>query len=84
MKAVRSSSHVLIVPSLSSSSHVFASPASDKGNIIRQTASFSIVMWLPITANSFAVSGMVIAEPGIGATTQSTAHMGSSSMGLRF
>ncbi|GKA76424.1 carbohydrate-binding, CenC-like protein [Tanacetum coccineum] len=31
MKAVQSSSHVLIVPSLSSSSHVFASPVSDRG-----------------------------------------------------
>nr|GEW51071.1 hypothetical protein [Tanacetum cinerariifolium] len=40
MKAVRSSSHVLIVPSLSSSNHVFASPVSDRGNIIRQTTSF--------------------------------------------
>nr|GEU72355.1 reverse transcriptase domain-containing protein [Tanacetum cinerariifolium] len=40
MKAVRSSSHVSKVPSLSSSSHVFASPVSDKGNIIRRTASF--------------------------------------------
>ncbi|GJV40420.1 RNA-directed DNA polymerase, eukaryota, reverse transcriptase zinc-binding domain protein [Tanacetum coccineum] len=35
MKAVQSSSHVLIVPSFSSSSHVFASPVSDRGNIIR-------------------------------------------------
>nr|GEZ63706.1 hypothetical protein [Tanacetum cinerariifolium] len=34
MKAVRSSSHVLIVPSLSLSSHVFASPMSARGNII--------------------------------------------------
>nr|GEV36740.1 hypothetical protein [Tanacetum cinerariifolium] len=31
MKVVRSSSHVSIVPSLSSSSHVFASPISDRG-----------------------------------------------------
>nr|GEU55588.1 hypothetical protein [Tanacetum cinerariifolium] len=35
MKAVRSSSHVLLVPSLSSSSQVFASSVSDRGNIIR-------------------------------------------------
>nr|GEV24734.1 hypothetical protein [Tanacetum cinerariifolium] len=35
MKAVRSSSHVLIVPSLSSSSHVFASLVIERGNIIR-------------------------------------------------
>ncbi|GJS33058.1 hypothetical protein Tco_0531440 [Tanacetum coccineum] len=40
--------------------------------------------WLPLMANSFAVLGMVIAEPGVGATTRSAAHMGSSSMGLRF
>nr|GEX18629.1 reverse transcriptase domain-containing protein [Tanacetum cinerariifolium] len=40
MKAVRSSSHVLIIPSLSPSSHVFASSVSDKGNIIRRTTSF--------------------------------------------
>ncbi|GKC71853.1 hypothetical protein Tco_1117736 [Tanacetum coccineum] len=42
------------------------------------------VRWLPLMANSFAVSGMVIAEPGVGATTRLAAHMGSSSMGLRF
>nr|GEW29813.1 hypothetical protein [Tanacetum cinerariifolium] len=36
MKAVRSSSYVSILPSLSSSSHVFASPVSDRGNIISQ------------------------------------------------
>ncbi|GJQ96637.1 hypothetical protein Tco_0007776 [Tanacetum coccineum] len=42
MKAVRSSSHVLIVPSLSLSSHIFASPVSDRGNIIRQTTSFLV------------------------------------------
>ncbi|GKE84261.1 hypothetical protein Tco_1558003 [Tanacetum coccineum] len=41
MKVVRSSSQVLIVPSLSSSSHVFASLVSDRGNIIRRTASDS-------------------------------------------
>nr|GEW30172.1 hypothetical protein [Tanacetum cinerariifolium] len=35
MKAVRSSSHVLIVPSLSLYSHVFAFLVSDRGNIIR-------------------------------------------------
>ncbi|GJY72391.1 hypothetical protein Tco_0476094 [Tanacetum coccineum] len=35
------------------------------------------VKWLPLMANSFAVLGMVIAEPGVGATTRSTAHMGS-------
>nr|GEU60482.1 hypothetical protein [Tanacetum cinerariifolium] len=40
MKAVCSSSHVLIVLSLSSSNHVFASLVSDRGNIIRRTASF--------------------------------------------
>nr|GEX89913.1 hypothetical protein [Tanacetum cinerariifolium] len=42
MKAVRSSSYVSIVPSLSSSNHVFVSLVSDRGNIIRRTASFSI------------------------------------------
>ncbi|GJV62844.1 reverse transcriptase domain-containing protein [Tanacetum coccineum] len=41
MKAVRSSSRVSIVPLLSSSSYVFASSVSDRGNIIRQTTSFS-------------------------------------------
>nr|GEV64321.1 hypothetical protein [Tanacetum cinerariifolium] len=40
MKAVRSSSQVSIVPSLSLSNHVFASPVSDKGNIIRRIALF--------------------------------------------
>ncbi|GJR57523.1 putative reverse transcriptase domain-containing protein [Tanacetum coccineum] len=39
------------------------------------------VKWLPLMANSFAVSGRVIAEPGVGATTRFAAHMGSSSMG---
>ncbi|GJZ38312.1 hypothetical protein Tco_0584503 [Tanacetum coccineum] len=47
MKEVRSSSHVSIVPSLSSSSHVFASPVSDRGNIIR-TTSFSVSLYLNI------------------------------------
>ncbi|GJY02933.1 reverse transcriptase zinc-binding domain-containing protein [Tanacetum coccineum] len=75
MKAVRSSSHVLIIPSLSSSSYVFASLVSDRGNIIR---------WLPLMANSFVVSGMVIEEPKVRATTRSAAYTGSSSMGLRF
>ncbi|GKE22491.1 hypothetical protein Tco_1434003 [Tanacetum coccineum] len=42
MKAVRSSSHVSVVPSLSSSNHVFASPVSDRGNIIRRTTSFLV------------------------------------------
>nr|GEX20535.1 hypothetical protein [Tanacetum cinerariifolium] len=42
MKAVRSSSPVSKVPSLSSSSHVFAFPVSDRGNIIRRTTSFSM------------------------------------------
>ncbi|GJT74754.1 hypothetical protein Tco_1041479 [Tanacetum coccineum] len=35
-------------------------------------------------ANSFTVSGLVVAEPGVGATTRSAAHMGSSSIGLSF
>ncbi|GJS41179.1 hypothetical protein Tco_0566222 [Tanacetum coccineum] len=57
MKAVLSSSHVLIVPSLSLSSHVFAfpvfaSPVSDRGNIIRQTASFSVSLYLNISQDS--------------------------------
>ncbi|GKC87116.1 hypothetical protein Tco_1147765, partial [Tanacetum coccineum] len=42
MKAVRSSSQVSIVPTLSLSRHVFASPVSDRENIIRRTASFSV------------------------------------------
>ncbi|GJZ29230.1 hypothetical protein Tco_0573877 [Tanacetum coccineum] len=50
MKAIRSSSHVSIVHSLSLSNHVFASPR---------------VKWLPLIANSFAVSGIMIAEPGV-------------------
>nr|GEV57763.1 retrovirus-related Pol polyprotein from transposon TNT 1-94 [Tanacetum cinerariifolium] len=62
--------------------HVFASPVSDKGNIIRRKASFSFpltrVEWLPLIANSFAVSGIVIAEPGVGATTWSAAHIDNS------
>ncbi|GJS77021.1 hypothetical protein Tco_0726902 [Tanacetum coccineum] len=48
MKAVRSSSHVLIVPSFNSSSHVFASPVSDRGNIIMQKTSFSVSLYLNI------------------------------------
>nr|GEZ41462.1 reverse transcriptase domain-containing protein [Tanacetum cinerariifolium] len=32
----------------------------------------------PLIANSFVVSGMVNAEPGVGATTRSAAHIGSS------
>ncbi|GJU55023.1 hypothetical protein Tco_1228737 [Tanacetum coccineum] len=39
------------------------------------------VKWLPLIANSLAVSGIVIAEPGVGATTWSAAYMGSSSIG---
>ncbi|GJS81542.1 hypothetical protein Tco_0748083 [Tanacetum coccineum] len=39
------------------------------------------IKWLPLIANSFAISGLVIVEPGVGATTQSVAHMGSSSIG---
>ncbi|GKC51393.1 reverse transcriptase domain-containing protein [Tanacetum coccineum] len=35
------------------------------------------VKWLPLIANSLTVSGIVIAEPGVGATTRSAAHMGS-------
>nr|GEW68969.1 reverse transcriptase domain-containing protein [Tanacetum cinerariifolium] len=56
--------------------HTKPSIVSDRGNIIRQTASFS-VKWLPLMANSFAVSRIVIAEPGVRATTQSTAYIGS-------
>ncbi|GKF44873.1 hypothetical protein Tco_0131425, partial [Tanacetum coccineum] len=48
MKVVRSSSHVSIVPSLSSSIHVFASPVSDRGNIIRRIALFSVFPYLNI------------------------------------
>ncbi|GJX28172.1 hypothetical protein Tco_0236251 [Tanacetum coccineum] len=49
MKAVRSSSHVLIVPSLSLSSPIFASLVSDRGNIIRQRASFLVSLYLKIS-----------------------------------
>ncbi|GKG39789.1 hypothetical protein Tco_0463934, partial [Tanacetum coccineum] len=87
MKAVRSSSHVSIVPSLSSSSHVFASPVSNRGKIIRiglvlpsNWFPLTRVKWLPLIANSLAISGIVIAEPGVGATTWSAAHMGSSTI----
>ncbi|GKE32344.1 hypothetical protein Tco_1451666 [Tanacetum coccineum] len=45
MKAVRRSSHVLIVPSFSSSNHVFASLVSDRGNFIRRTTSFSVSLF---------------------------------------
>ncbi|GJR31608.1 hypothetical protein Tco_1107840 [Tanacetum coccineum] len=37
--------------------------------------------WLPLIENSLTVSGIVIAEPGVGATTWSTAYMGSLSIG---
>ncbi|GJT92516.1 hypothetical protein Tco_1081361 [Tanacetum coccineum] len=117
MKAVRSSSHVLIVSSLSSPNHVFASPMSDRGNIIRRMTSFFVslylnishiprnsrmclcrsvlilpsnwfplmtVKWLPLIANLFAVSGLVIAKPRVGVTAQSAAYMGSSSIGGLF
>ncbi|GJS20954.1 hypothetical protein Tco_0449586 [Tanacetum coccineum] len=40
------------------------------------------VKWLPLMANSLAVSGIVIAEPRVRATTWSAAHMGSSSIRL--
>ncbi|GJW32172.1 hypothetical protein Tco_0052204 [Tanacetum coccineum] len=76
------------IPSLSSSSHVFASLVSDRENIIRRTTSFLFpltrVNWLPLMANSFAVLGMVIVELGVGATTRSAAYIGSSSIGLWF
>ncbi|GJR78120.1 hypothetical protein Tco_0148905 [Tanacetum coccineum] len=39
-----------IVPSLSSSSHVFASLVTDRGNIIRWTTSFSLSLYLNIFA----------------------------------
>ncbi|GJS08776.1 hypothetical protein Tco_0365572 [Tanacetum coccineum] len=42
------------------------------------------VKWLPLIANLFAVSGIVNAEPGVGATTWSAAHMGLSSIGSYF
>ncbi|GJZ15084.1 hypothetical protein Tco_0550761, partial [Tanacetum coccineum] len=42
IKAVQSSSQDAIIPSFSSSIYIFASPVSDKGNIISQTASFSV------------------------------------------
>ncbi|GKA62977.1 retrovirus-related pol polyprotein from transposon TNT 1-94 [Tanacetum coccineum] len=39
------------------------------------------VKWSPLMANSIAVSGIVIVEPGVRATTRSAAQMGSSSIG---
>nr|GEV00315.1 E3 ubiquitin-protein ligase SHPRH [Tanacetum cinerariifolium] len=63
MKAVQSSSHVSIVPSLSSASHVFASPVSDRGNIIRRTASFSPAMFLLLQ--------LVIGETSLGGQLRS-------------
>nr|GEU31351.1 hypothetical protein [Tanacetum cinerariifolium] len=99
--------HVLIVPSLGSSIHVF-SLVSDRGNIIRRTTSVLVSLylnmshilrnslmclcrsvlilpsnwfrltrfkWLPLIVNSFVVSGMFIAEPGVKATTRSAAHI---------
>ncbi|GJZ96483.1 hypothetical protein Tco_0668817 [Tanacetum coccineum] len=49
MKAVQSSSHALIVPLLSSSSHVIASPVSDRGNIISRMGLFSVSLYLNIS-----------------------------------
>ncbi|GJZ27869.1 retrovirus-related pol polyprotein from transposon TNT 1-94 [Tanacetum coccineum] len=37
--------------------------------LLLDTKSIQRVKWLPLIANSFAVSGIVIAEPGVGATT---------------
>ncbi|GKB82295.1 hypothetical protein Tco_0949190 [Tanacetum coccineum] len=88
MKAVQISSHISIVPLFSSSNHVFASleeiRETSSGGQLHSRFPLARVKWLPLMANSFAVSGMVIAEPRVGATTRSAAHMGSSSMGLRF
>ncbi|GKE99424.1 hypothetical protein Tco_0022775 [Tanacetum coccineum] len=42
------------------------------------------VKWLPLMGNSFAVSGIVIAELGVRATTWSETYMGSSSIGSEF
>ncbi|GJZ49201.1 putative reverse transcriptase domain-containing protein [Tanacetum coccineum] len=63
MKAVQSSSHVSIVPSLSSSSHVFASPVSDRGNIIRRKTSFSGQV---VTFNSEFIYGFKNSDCGTG------------------
>ncbi|GJU36889.1 hypothetical protein Tco_1185243 [Tanacetum coccineum] len=87
MKAVRSSSHVLIVPLLSSSNHVFASPVSDRGNNQADNFIFGISVFKHIVdfeefMNVFMGIGIVIAKPGVGATTWSAAYMGSSSIGL--
>ncbi|GKA33555.1 hypothetical protein Tco_0719984 [Tanacetum coccineum] len=67
MKAVRSSSHVSIVPSLSLSSHVFASPVSDRGNIIRRTTSFSVV-----TFNGKFICGLRNSDCGTGSLSDNT------------
>ncbi|GJW48253.1 hypothetical protein Tco_0079899 [Tanacetum coccineum] len=78
MKAVRSSSHVSIVPSLKFHYNYFLLPSTG------MRFSLTMIKWLPLIANSLAVSRIVIAEPGVRATTRSAAHMGSSSIGKRF
>ncbi|GJR38789.1 hypothetical protein Tco_1214473 [Tanacetum coccineum] len=80
MKAVQSSSLVSIFPSLSSSNQVFASPGGS--DLVSPSNWFPLtrVKWLPLIANSLAVLGIVIAELGVGATTRSATHMGSSSI----
>ncbi|GJV31058.1 retrovirus-related pol polyprotein from transposon TNT 1-94 [Tanacetum coccineum] len=75
MKVVRSSSQVSIVPSLSSSSHVFASSVSDRGNIIRRTASFLVSLYLNIS-QILRNSNSDLAEPELVSTNMFPAPHG--------
>ncbi|GJW32672.1 hypothetical protein Tco_0052704 [Tanacetum coccineum] len=72
IKVVRSSSHVSMVPSLSSSSQVLASLVI----LILPSDWFPLtrVKWLPLMEKSCTDSGMVIAKPGVGATTGFIIH----------
>nr|GFA63040.1 hypothetical protein [Tanacetum cinerariifolium] len=69
MKAVRSSSYVSIVPSLNSSNHVFASPVSDMGNIIRRTTSFSSQV---VTFNGKFICGFMNGDYRTGSQSDNT------------
>ncbi|GKE54703.1 hypothetical protein Tco_1489859, partial [Tanacetum coccineum] len=82
MKSVRSSSHVSIVPSLNSEEFVNVFMRIGFGSSIK-LVSFDKSQVVTFDSKSLAVSGIVIAEPGVGATTWSTAYMGSSSIGVR-
>ncbi|GKE76479.1 hypothetical protein Tco_1542599 [Tanacetum coccineum] len=91
MKAVRSSSQVVIVPSLSSSSYVFASPVNSEEfvNMFVRIGFGSVIKLVSfdksqvVTFNSKFIRGFRNSDyrMGVGATTWSAAHMGSSSIG---